>query len=360
MVKMDSNLYEHFNCKTKEELYQKVKDDDITVRSLVDFMEYSKVDMEGQKGIISPESLVEYVADVRMPNKNEVVGVFVNTKNIPVHVTRMESRSRDSYALGLKEGLNAGAVDMFIIGNNNNELHATNFFQTFDIKVVDRFSYFPTYQELCSMGDGSIHDIKNYKGDEGRYGLVSEIVTDDDYNEDVTTFDKFDEFSSYYSEQEIVGLHVFEDNKKIQESLKVGYQYDWQEAFGAIICNSKGEVVSLKEMFKGSPNATIVDRKVFTKELLSHEDVGYVVIYHNHPSGSPEPSDEDQQITSGLKVIGNALDVELLDHFIIGKEGVYSFAKEGHEQVVFNDEYKKAFEVSSKKSSKQMAFDLER
>src|SRR5699024_6443844 len=53
---------------------------------------------------------------------------------------------------------------------------------------------------------------------------------------------------------------MLKDNAKVKKSLKVGYQYDWQESFGVIACDADGKVVAVKELFKGSPNASIVDK----------------------------------------------------------------------------------------------------
>src|SRR5699024_12391536 len=97
-----------------------------------------------------------------------------------------------------------------------------------------------------------------------------------DLRNGINAYQGFDEFTSFFANQEIVGCHMLKDNTKVKKSLKVGYQYDWQESFGVIACNSDGEVVSVNELFKGSPNASIVDKKVFTKELLSGEDVSKV------------------------------------------------------------------------------------
>lgn len=71
-----SNLYEYFNCSSKEELYQKVKDDEASVRSLVDFIDYSKGSIENKhKGIASPQDFIDFVSHNKMPEKDEIVSV---------------------------------------------------------------------------------------------------------------------------------------------------------------------------------------------------------------------------------------------------------------------------------------------
>src|SRR5690625_7051941 len=83
-----SNLYEYFNCSSKEELYQKVKDDDASVRSLVDFIDYSKGSIENKhKGITSPQDFMDFVSQNKMPEKDEVVSVRSEE-----HTSELQSR----------------------------------------------------------------------------------------------------------------------------------------------------------------------------------------------------------------------------------------------------------------------------
>src|SRR5699024_537366 len=132
---------------------------------------------------------------------------------------------------------------------------------------------------------------------------VAESDFENIYHEkaNVTSYGNFDEFTSYFASQEITGLDVAKDHMKVKKSLKAGYQYDWQESFAVIACDEDGRMVSVNELFKGSPNASIVDKKVFAKEILSRDDIAKVAVFHNHPSGNPEPSMEDMKVTKGLK-----------------------------------------------------------
>src|SRR5699024_1926752 len=169
----------------------------------------------------------------------------------------------------------------------------------------------------------------------------------------------FDEFASYYASQEIVELDAIKENMKMKKSLKAGYQYDWQESFGIIACDEDGRVVSVNELFKGSPNASIVDKKVFAKEILSRDDIAKVAVFHKHPSGNTEPSIDDMRVTKGLQTLTEKVDIQQLDHFVIGKKNVYSFAKEMPEYVSDNQDYKQAIQAQAKKKYKQREFDLE-
>src|SRR5699024_10846047 len=177
--------------------------------------------------------------------------------------------------------------------------------------------------------------------------------------DEVSSYEAFDEFASYFASQEITGLDVVKDNMKVKKSLKAGYQYDWQESFGVIACDEDERLIAVNDLFKVSRNATIVDKKVFANEILSRDDTSKVAVFPNHPSGNPEPSIQDKEVTKGLKTLSEKVDIQLLDHFVIGKKKVYSFAKEMPEYVSDNQDYKQTIEAKAKKKHKQREFDFE-
>ena len=68
-------------------------------------------------------------------------------------------------------------------------------------------------------------------------------------------------------------------------------------------------------------------REVF-KDAIKHSAAS-VVLAHNHPSGDPEPSEDDITITKRLTEAGKILEVEVVDHIIIAKDGFFSFKERG-------------------------------
>ena len=78
----------------------------------------------------------------------------------------------------------------------------------------------------------------------------------------------------------------------------------------------------------GTLNASLVHpREVFADPITDR--AASIIVMHNHPSGTPDPSDADIQITKRLQDAGKLLGINLLDHIIIAKSGHYSFADEG-------------------------------
>lgn len=78
----------------------------------------------------------------------------------------------------------------------------------------------------------------------------------------------------------------------------------------------------------GTLGASIVHpREVFRLAIM--QAVASVIMVHNHPSGNPEPSEEDRRITRRLLDAGKIIGIELLDHIVIGPKAYKSFREEG-------------------------------
>ncbi len=103
---------------------------------------------------------------------------------------------------------------------------------------------------------------------------------------------------------------------------------DLQEEVKAILLNRANQVIGVFELSKGGITGTVIDIKLLMSVALKCV-ASSIVIIHNHPSGNLNPSKEDIRITKKIKEAGDYLDINLLDHLIISKEGYYSFADEG-------------------------------
>ncbi len=100
------------------------------------------------------------------------------------------------------------------------------------------------------------------------------------------------------------------------------------EVFAALYLDSQHRVLHFEELFKGSiASATVYPREV-VKNALKH-NAATIIFAHNHPSGIAEPSQADQQITQKLKSALALVDIQVLDHIIIGDSDCTSFAERG-------------------------------
>lgn len=104
---------------------------------------------------------------------------------------------------------------------------------------------------------------------------------------------------------------------------------DYQEQAYAILLNRGNLVLGWIKLSHGGISGTIIDPKViYSVALLTGSSS--LVLCHNHPSGVMVPSKADIDLTKSLCQAGNFLNITLLDHLIIGQNGVYySFADEG-------------------------------
>jgi DNA repair protein RadC len=96
-----------------------------------------------------------------------------------------------------------------------------------------------------------------------------------------------------------------------------------------IVCclDNKNQPVSVNIVSMGTVNSSLVHpREVFKTAVLSN--AASIILFHNHPSGDPEPSQEDINITERIKEAGKILGIELLDHIIIGSENRFISFKE--------------------------------
>lgn len=105
-------------------------------------------------------------------------------------------------------------------------------------------------------------------------------------------------------------------------------QCNAEEVFILITLNIKDIVTGYFEVHRGTINTSLVHpREVFKRALLNN--ASNIMVAHNHPSGDPNPSKEDIQITERLKEAGNLLGINLLDHIIVGEDKYISLKEKG-------------------------------
>jgi DNA repair protein RadC len=103
-----------------------------------------------------------------------------------------------------------------------------------------------------------------------------------------------------------------------------------KEHFLLIVQNNKNRVQGHKVIATGSLTASLVHpREVYTAVLNPEWRAAAIIFVHNHPSGDPQPSQEDIEITRRLKEIADLFGIRLNDHVILGAERYYSFSDRG-------------------------------
>ena len=100
-----------------------------------------------------------------------------------------------------------------------------------------------------------------------------------------------------------------------------------REHFVSLMLDVKNQVIGIHTVSIGSLNCAIVSpREVFKAAILANS--ASIIVAHNHPSGDVTPSPEDIQVTDTLRKAGKLLDIEVLDHVIVGEDGAYYSLKQ--------------------------------
>ena len=98
-----------------------------------------------------------------------------------------------------------------------------------------------------------------------------------------------------------------------------------QEVIKTLILNTQNELMRIVTITKGSSNSSYVEIKDIFKDAIK-SNASKIILVHNHPSGQVEPSEADVALTERVKVAGELLSIELVDHIIIGN-GVFTSLK---------------------------------
>ena len=100
------------------------------------------------------------------------------------------------------------------------------------------------------------------------------------------------------------------------------------EEFWALYLNSSGRILERVKISQGGISATVVDNKLIMKRAIE-KLASSIIIVHNHPSGNPEPTEDDKTVTEKLRYAVELFDIELLDHVIVTGGECFSFRGAG-------------------------------
>ena len=112
------------------------------------------------------------------------------------------------------------------------------------------------------------------------------------------------------------------------------------ELFKVIFLNTKNRILEVEDLFEGTLNSS----SVYPREIMQRSitlNAASLIFIHNHPSGDPQPSEKDREITRELVSAGNIMKIKILDHIIIGDNHYFSFADEGLVEEYNSDFFKK-------------------
>ena len=128
--------------------------------------------------------------------------------------------------------------------------------------------------------------------------------------------------------QQLQQREVFHTPGAIKHYLQLQLAHKNHEVFAVLFLDNQNRLLATEELFRGTLSQTSVyPREVVMRAL--HHQAAAVVLSHNHPSGSVQPSRADEHLTQTLKAALALVDVRVLDHIIVGQGQALSMAEQG-------------------------------
>jgi DNA repair protein RadC len=101
-----------------------------------------------------------------------------------------------------------------------------------------------------------------------------------------------------------------------------------QEHLRVLLLNTRNQVMAVTEVYKGNVSSSLVRTAEVFREAI-RQNAPSIIVVHNHPSGDPSPSPDDVALTKTLVQAGQLLQIELLDHIVIGDRRLASLKQLG-------------------------------
>lgn len=128
--------------------------------------------------------------------------------------------------------------------------------------------------------------------------------------------------------QEVSERPVFDSPQRVKDYVRLQLGHLPHEVFAVLFLDAQHQLLRLEEMFRGTLTQTSVYPREVVKRALEL-GAGAVILAHNHPSNVAEPSRADELLTGTLVRALQLVDVRVLDHFVVARTTVVSFAERG-------------------------------
>ena len=149
--------------------------------------------------------------------------------------------------------------------------------------------------------------------------LVTELINE----EELLTI------ANQIARQKLAKGEAITDKHLAHQALQGLLQRRDREVFAALFLDNQHRILAYEELFLGTLSAATVYPRDVVKRAL-HHNAAALMLVHNHPSGYPEPSRADIEITHRLQTALELVDIRLLDHLVVATEGIVSLAERGY------------------------------
>lgn len=224
----------------------------------------------------------------------------------------------------MKEFLDEGITNYFIISEKNKNVSLlNNVLEAAQINLLDHLKFFKNKDFYEFYG---VENATNFSINE------NEINSNVEFKNDKVKLSKLLE--------DVVNKNIEDsfyilDNKEIKNNLLLKYMNLNKEVFGIIFLDKYNQVIKHKNISEGTINYSVVYERELIKEVLDTKNLKNIVIHHNHPSGSLNPSKQDIDLTRKLIKAFEMLDIGIVDHLIIGKHDILSLKNEMKNDIEF-------------------------
>lgn len=136
------------------------------------------------------------------------------------------------------------------------------------------------------------------------------------------------EVSRRFLKEKMISRPVCRCSREVFDYLYHALRDSKKEKFKVLFLDTKNQILEEKTIFEGTVDSSAVYPREILKDALKH-DASSLIFVHNHPSGDPNPSASDTEITKELVFTASVMQIKVLDHIIIGNNRYFSFADQG-------------------------------
>ena len=322
-------VYEHFGCSSKEELFRELELESPKVQELMDL--YQLVNEKANITLDGEEVVDNFIQKHNLypPNDTNIVLLLdakLHLTDVEVFKTEKEYIDICSRPWGMQN----------IIIANDNELSAKLADKVKDLSLVDdriAVKYDNMLDKMILQHNASEYTYV-YTDMTVANPIIPKIQTENKIREIVNTLSyqhknirnllgADDAIKDFFLEKlRCEHLNVYRDKERIKEYLQKAYSHMGNEFFFAIGIDKKGNISEVNEISVGSGTATTCDTRSIIR-ILNKND--FVILGHNHPSGDPSPSYDDNEVLKNLTCMHEYTRGKIIDNYIVG-EYIYSYA----------------------------------
>jgi len=128
--------------------------------------------------------------------------------------------------------------------------------------------------------------------------------------------------------QKIKERSIYKSSREVFDYLYYTMRDLKNEVFKVLYLNNRSQIIDVVDLFEGTRDSIPIHPREIVESAITHH-AGGLLFVHNHPTGDPNPSKSDKQLTKDLVFIGMILQINILDHIIIGENCYFSFADDG-------------------------------